>query len=155
MKIREVQPISFLFFRTETKINDLAGFLPIGQELIREAVAHRLTITGPVHWHYFGFEGSLDNSFTLEIALPVGEVESEYDGHFHFKRTGPFHCVSCVHEGSWNDIPGSYSRLMEFMKENNLQPTGINREIYVNADFNFPKANVTEIQMGIRAMNGI
>lgn len=149
MQVKAVKPINFLFFRTETKISELIKFLPIGQELFKEAVHNNLTITGPVHWHYIGFEGDSNKSFTLEIALPVGEVLEEYDGKFHFKRTEPFKCVSAVHEGNWYDLPKSYGKVFEFIAANKLKPMASNREIYVNADFKDPDANVTEIQIGI------
>jgi effector-binding domain-containing protein len=149
MQIKSVKPINFLFFRTETKIAELAQFIPVGQELIREAVKENLFITGPVHWHYFGFEGDESKPFVLEISLPVGEVRNEYDGRFHFKRTETFKCVSMIHEGSWFDIPKSYGAMMTFMATNKLSPVEANREVYVNTDLNHPEANVTEIQIGI------
>jgi effector-binding domain-containing protein len=150
MQIKAVKPINFLFFRTETTVAELIKFIPIGQEIIHEAVKKNLFITGPVHWHYFGFEGNEHKPFTLEISLPVSEAVSEYDGKFHFKRTEPFKCVSMVHEGSWFDMPKSYGNMMTFMSENKLTPIGATREIYVNTDFKYPEANVTEIQMGVQ-----
>ncbi|MBT1697994.1 GyrI-like domain-containing protein [Fulvivirgaceae bacterium PWU4] len=149
MQIKAVKPINFLFFRTEASVAELVNYLPVGQELFKEAVAYNLPITGPVHWHYFGFEGDLTKPFTLEIALPVGEVPEAYDGKFHFKRTDSFKCVSAIHEGSWLDMPQSYGKLMQFIEANHLTPLASNREIYVNADFKHPEANVTEIQIGI------
>src|SRR5262245_39301022 len=74
MEIKEVKPISFLFYRTETNVRELGNFLHIGQELFREAVANHLPVTGPVHWHYFGFTGDDSKPFTLEIALPIADV---------------------------------------------------------------------------------
>jgi effector-binding domain-containing protein len=150
MRIKEVKPINFLFFRTETKVNELAQYAMIGQDLFREAVTHKLNITGPVHWHYFGFDGDESKSFTLEISLPVSDVLEEYDGKFHFKRTEPFKCVTTIHEGGWLDIPASYGRLMQFIAENKLNPVSANREIYVNVDFKNPEANTTEIQIGVK-----
>lgn len=38
---------------------------------------------------------------------------------------------------------------MAFMSQHGLQPLAINRELYINADFANPEANITEIQMGI------
>lgn len=149
MQIKAVKPINFLFFRTEASVPELVKYLSIGQELFKEAVAYNLPITGPVHWHYFGFEGDVNKPFTLEIALPVGEVPEAYDGKFHFKRTEPFKCVSAIHEGNWQDMPQSYGKLMQFIEANHLTPLASNREIYVNADFKHPEANVTEIQIGI------
>jgi effector-binding domain-containing protein len=93
--------------------------------------------------------GDLEKPFTLEISLPVSEVVNDYDGKFHFKRTNEFKCVSLMHEGNWLDLPTSYEALMKFAQAKKLQPVAVNRELYVNVDFNFPEANTTEVQMGI------
>lgn len=39
---------------------------------------------------------------------------------------------------------------MEFANSKQLQPLGINREVYVNVDFVHTEANSTEIQMGVQ-----
>ena len=149
MEVKAVNPINFLYFRAETKISDLYKFLLVGQDLFKEAVAHSLPITGPIHWHYFGFTGDPNQVFQLEIALPVGEILEEYDGKFHFKRTEAFKCVTIRHDGNWLDMPKSYGKAIEFLMKNNLRPNAINREVYINADFKNPEANITEIQIGI------
>lgn len=149
MQIKQVKPINFLFFSTETKIQDLVNLLPVGQELFKEAVKHNLSITGPIHWHYFDFTGDESKPFTLEIALPVSDFPVEYDGKFHLKRTEPFKCASAVHEGGWLQIPITYGKLVQFITNEKLTPVAVNREIYINVDFKNPEANVTEIQMGI------
>lgn len=154
--LKQVKPINFLFFRTETTVGELGNFLSVANDLFKEAFENKLRITGPVHWHYFGFMGDEPalpagrrKPFTLEIALPVAEVLGEYDGKFHFKRTEPFACVSIIHEGNWLEIPKSYGKLMEFVSKRKLKPVSVNREIYINADFTNPEANITEIQLGI------
>lgn len=147
--VKTIKPISFLFYRTETTVDKLNTLFWVAPELFREAVLNKLTITGPVHWHYIGFT-DLAKSFILEIALPVGEVLADYDGRFHFKRTEEFKCLTATHEGNWLEIPMSYQKLMQVAGEQKLQPVGVNRELYVNVDFNFPEANTTEIQLGIQ-----
>ena len=149
MEIKEILPITFLYHRVETTVKELANYLNVGQQLFAEAVNLGLPITGPVHWHYFGFEGDESKKFTLEIALPVGDVVGEYDGEFHFKRTDSFRVVSAMHAGGWLEIPATYGKLFGFINENKLQPLAINREIYINVDFKNPAANSTEIQIGI------
>lgn len=146
--LKEVKPINFLFFRTETTVAELAKFLPVGGELFKEAYENNLRVTGPVHWHYFGFT-DVQKPFTLEIALPVSEVLNGYDGKFHFKRTEPFKCVSLMHDGNWLELPKSYEKAIHFISRNNLQMNAVNREIYINADFSDPEANITELQVGI------
>jgi effector-binding domain-containing protein len=150
MQIKTVKPINFLFFQTETTVQQLINFLPVGQQLIKEAVAYGIPVTGPVHWHYFGFTGDERKSFRLEISLPVGEIVEEYDGEFHFKRTDSFRCVSLTHEGGWMQIPDSYGKVFAFLAANNLTPAAVNREVYVNVDMKDMDANVTEIQIGIQ-----
>lgn len=151
MQVKEVKAITFIYFRTEAVVSTLQNFLPVSKELFREAVKHNLQITGPVHWHYFGFSMDESKPFILEVALPVSEVLSEYDGKFHFKRTEPFKCVAVIHEGAWNDLPSTYNKIAQFISKHKLEPAAVNREIYINADFIFPEANVTEVQFGIHA----
>lgn len=149
MQIKSIKPINFLFYRTETHLSELGSLTWVARDLFKEAVAQDLTVTGPVHWHYFGFSGEDSKSFTLEIALPIAEFPQEYDGRFHFKRTELFKCAVSMHEGSWYDMPRTYDRLMEFVAQQKLTPNTVNRELYINADFQDPGANVTEIQLGI------
>ncbi len=150
MDIREIKPITFLFFRTETTVSELAKYLPVGQRLLKEAVNHGIDITGPIHWHYSQFQGDLTRPFTLEISLPVGYAPDEYDGQFHFKRPGHFRAVVATHHGSWLSIPETYGKINNFIVENSLHGLGVNREIYVNVDLRNPEANTTEIQFGIQ-----
>ncbi len=147
--LKTAKPINFLFHRAQVTIADLAHQVPVAKKLFAEAVTYDLHITGPVHWHYFGFMGDESQPFTLEICLPVASTVAGYDGPFHFKRTEPFACVSLLHEGGWQEIPQSYQTLMAFVTQKNLQPSGANRELYINADFQHPAANVTEIQLGL------
>lgn len=149
MQVKEVKPINFIYYRTETKVDNLINLVPVAKEIYREAVNCDLHITGPVHWHYIGFTGDEHQPFILEIALPVAEVLPAYDGKFHFKRTQPFKCVSLIHEGGWNEIPSTYNKMMQFITKHKMEPSSLNREIYINGDFYSPEANVTEIQIGI------
>ena len=147
MIVKEIKPINFLYYRVRTTVGDLAAFIPEGQAIIREAVANNLVIAGPVHWHYYGF--SPTSPFDLEIALPVATFPSDYDGKYHVKRSGPFRCVSGIHEGPWSAIPDTYQQLAQFVQEHRLSPTGTNREVYINVDLLDGEANTTEIQVGV------
>lgn len=149
ISIKEIRPVNFLYFRVETKVDELYKYIPVAKDLFREAVANDLHVSGPVHWHYFGLNDPTQ-PFTLEISLPVDRVVADYDGMFHFKRTELFKCVSLIHEGGWLEIPNSYQKAFQFMGEHGLVPVGANRELYINADFTDPKANTTEIQIGIQ-----
>lgn len=147
--LKTVKPINFLFHRAEVQLSDLVNQIPVAKELFKESVRLDLHPSGPVHWHYFGFTGDPSKPFTLEVCLPVASVPNDYDGKFHFKRTESFKCVSLMHEGSWHEIPQSYGTIMQFIQQQNLQPAGATRELYINADFVNLDANVTEIQMSV------
>jgi len=149
MTIKEIKPINFLFYRTETKVDELIHFLPKAKELHREAVKLDLWVSGPVHWHYFGFTGDYAQPFTLEIAILVDRIVQDYDGPFHFKRTETFNRVSLVHEGDWLSLPQTYGKLLNFITDQGLHPIAANRELYVNADFKDPASNTTEVQIGV------
>lgn len=149
ISIKEIRPINFLYFRAETRVDELYKFIAVAKDLFREAVANDLHVCGPIHWHYFGFtDPSLP--FTLEVSLPVDRVIADYDGMFHFKRTESFKCVSLIHQGGWLEIPNSYQKAFQFIGEHGLTPLGVNRELYINADFVDPGANTTEIQIGVQ-----
>lgn len=148
-QVKEIRPVNFLYYRTQTTMADMMKHADVSQEIISEAVERELPITGAPHWHYFGFEGPT-KPFTLEIAVPVGKIISDYDGKFHFKRTRPFKCICLTHEGSWEELTQSYESIVKFATDNKLSPSDAVREIYVNSDFENPEANVTEIQFGIQ-----
>ena len=147
--VKKVKPINFLFHRVEVTLSQLSNQIPIAKELFKESVRLDLHPTGPIHWHYVGFTGNDATPFTLEICLPVASIPADSASNFQFKRTEIFACVSILHEGGWQSIPESYGQVMQFIKQNNLVPSGVTRELYINADFIDLDANVTEIQMGI------
>ena len=150
MLIKDIKPINFLFFRTETTIAELHQHLVIAPQLFQEAVACKLWITGPVHWHYIGFTGDYSQPFTLEISLPVSAIPDGYVGRFHFKRTELFKCVSAMHEGDWTKMGDAYAQVMTYISNEKLTTNGVNRELYINVDFEDLDANSTEIQIGIK-----
>jgi effector-binding domain-containing protein len=150
MQIKEIKPMNFLYFETETKVSELANFVGrVPKALQLEAAKLGLVVTGPVYWNYVGFAGDVSQPFVLEISIPVDEFPANYRGEFKLKRTSNFKCLSVMHEGSWLDIPKTYGSMMQYVMSHQLQPTFNNREVYVNCDFIDPLANITEIQMGI------
>lgn len=148
MQIRIIQPTSFLYFTAETNLRQLSSFLPVGEQLYREAVECKMRVCGAIQWHYYDFRGS-DKPFRLDIALPVQSFPDGYDGIFHLKRSEPFRCVVEVHPGAWADLPDTYQRVMEYAENNALTPNHINREIYVAYDVFNPVANITWVQVGV------
>src|SRR5262245_19635365 len=119
--LKEIKPINFIFHRSEISVGEMSGLVSVARELWKEAVRTDLQITGPIQWHYFGFNGDARVKFILEVSLPVSEIISGYDGKFHFKRTENYKCASLIHEGGWNGIVQSYERLMNYIRRKRLR----------------------------------
>ena len=150
MQIKEIKPINFFYFQTETKITELSKLVgSVAKSLNLEAANLGLDVTGPAYWIYTGFEGDFNKSFTLQIAIPVADFPKDYKGEYKMKRTENFKCLSAEHYGNWLNMTQTYGKLMEYLQSHQLKPTRINREIYINCDFKDPEANYTEIQIGI------
>jgi len=150
MQVKEIKPINFLYFKTETQVNALAGFVKtVAKSLHLEAAKLSLDVTGPVYWNYFDFKADITQPFILEISIPLAELPETYNGQFQVKRATTFKCLSAFHYGAWHAIPETYAKVMQYIQHHQLTPTGINRELYINCDFTDNAGNFTEIQIGI------
>jgi effector-binding domain-containing protein len=146
---KNIGPIRFLYFAARTTVAELSGLVGhVQQELFAEAVKHKFFISGPAYWNYFNFH-DVKKPFDLQISVPVAKIVSGYKGKYPIKTTGPFRCVSFMHEGSWEKFPESYGLMMGFIHKQKMCLTSESREIYINVDFENHGANVTEIQIGI------
>jgi effector-binding domain-containing protein len=151
MQIKEVKPLTFFYHSVRTTMSGLSPLVGVvARELYREAAALDLAVTGPIYWQYIGLDPKPEAEFTLHIALPVDEERADYTGKFAFQRTEPFRCLTAVHEGDWAELPRTYRQLFGSLAEQNLRPTGLSREVFLNMDFAEPAANVTEVQIGIQ-----
>lgn len=150
MQIKTQPALYFLSSRFETTIPQMmekAG--PLVPQLLQDLLDNQLQLCGPVYWNYFGFSGDESQAFQLEVAIPVAMPKQKYQGNFELSQRSPFRCVEAIHEGRWDKIPETYGKIMAFIQQNQLLPTFENREMYVNADFDFLEANTTVIRMGI------
>jgi len=150
MEIKNISPINFLYFSTETKITDMEQYVGIiGQRLHKEAAQYNMHVIGPQYWMYDGFTGNEEEFFTLEIALPIESFPADYSGDFKLKNMDNFRCVQTLHEGDWRKIPATYGRIFKFINENKLTPTNKNREVYIHADMDTLESLLTLIQVGV------
>ncbi len=152
IEIKTKHPVNFLYHLEETTVQELYQFIErqVPLQVQKEAVKNGMWITGPVYWNYFGFTGDETKPFLLEIAVPVAELKDDYKGTFKQRRSETFKCITAIHEGDWLKMPETYGKMFEFIKANQLTPTGNNRELYINADFGSAEANITQVQIGIK-----
>ncbi len=149
MENKLIKPINALVYSEKTNIPGLNKLVRTkANELYKDAVANNLEITGPVYWIYEGIDGNPHTFFNLEIAIPVHQ-ESAYKGKFIIKELPEFKCISFVHHGPWEQMPGIYEKIMANISKSKASMSGICREIYINVNFIDFNKNITEIQVGI------
>jgi effector-binding domain-containing protein len=150
MQLKTIEPIHVLYFETETTLNDIFQYVRlVARRLYRDAVQHDMEITGPVYWIYEGADGNPDTVFKLTIALPVSPAAPASSSEFEQKLLEPFKCISHELQGDWNGLGNAYGEIFAKIGEGNHAPSGQNREIYINMDFQNPAGNTTEVQVGI------
>lgn len=151
MELKKILPMQVLCFETRTTLNEMLQYVRVvAYKMYQAAVQNELEITGPVYWVYEGMNGSPETVFSLTIALPVTFKNKELNSaDFKLKKLETFNCASEQHLGDWSKLGETYDYLIPAIISNGLTMSGQNREIYLNMDFENPKANITEIQIGI------
>jgi hypothetical protein len=150
MQLKTIQPIHVLYFETETTLNDLTQFVRVvARNLYRDAAQNDFEVTGPVYWIYEGADGNPETTFKLTIALPVSPADAVSGSAFRQKFLEPFQCISRELQGEWGGLGNVYASIFSNLDAENGIPSGQNREIYVNMDFQNPTGNTTEVQVGI------
>lgn len=150
MQTKTIQPIHVLCFETRTSLKEILQYVRVeARRLYRDAVRNDLEITGPVYWIYQGADGQADTVFTLTIALPVTPPTHTINSPYQLKQLEAFECVSEDLYGNWDGLVNTYGSLFGEIMSRKLVPSGQNREIYLNMDFENPERNITEVQIGI------
>jgi len=69
--------------------------------------------------------------FDIELGVPVGEPLPEKDG-IYMSKTCEGKAIAAVHKGAYKEIEKTYTPMMQYMEENNLQSTGVYYDYYIN-----------------------
>jgi effector-binding domain-containing protein len=148
MEIKTHPGMKVLYSSHQTTIPQLGNLVgTIAKELYAEAAKNNVLVSGPQYWVYHGMDGKNDTVFTLEIAMPIqGDIETE---KFKVRELPAFKSVAHTHSDSWDSMPDSYGKILQYIDQNKIAMTDECREVYLNVDFNNPKNNLVEIQMGI------
>ncbi|MGV3603865.1 MAG: GyrI-like domain-containing protein [Dyadobacter fermentans] len=150
MQTKTIQPLHVLCFETRTSLKEILQYVRVeARRLYRDAIRNDLEITGPVYWVYQGADGQADTVFTLTIALPVTPPTHTINSPYQLKQLEAFECVSEDLYGNWDGLVNTYGSLFGEIMSRKLVPSGQNREIYLNMDFENPERNITEVQIGI------
>ena len=150
MQIKNIQPIHVLYYETETSLHALSEYVRVvAQRLYKEAIQNDLEVTGPIYWIYEGADGNPATIFKLTIALPITPAAPVSGSEFQQKVLEPFQCISQELQGDWSGLGKVYGDIFGKIGAENSIPSGQNREIYINMDFQNPAGNITEVQVGI------
>jgi effector-binding domain-containing protein len=104
-------------------------------------------VCSPQIWRYLGSDGNPETEFTLQIALPIAEPNTNIEG---LASLDTFKCGAFIHEGSWSEFGKVYERIIGEVIIAGFRMTCETREIYHRVDFEVETNNVTEIQIGIQ-----
>lgn len=149
MQEKYIQPIQAICFETKTSLQALNEYVRVvARRLYRYAFQQDLEVTGPIYWIYQGADGNPETIFSLTIALPVSTFP-DMDSEFVCRTLEAFRCLSTEHEGNWAALGSTYGQLFGEIQKRGLTPSGINREIYLNMDFENLEANTTVVQIGL------
>jgi len=152
MIIKKAPAMNLFCFSTEVTLVELGKYVRVkAHETYIEAIKNNLEITGPIYWIYYGMDGDPNTKFKLDIGVPVQYANPTSDG-FSCKTIEKMELATFIHEGSWSNIPKSYSSLISEIMESGRILIGIAREVYLNIDFENPENNITEIQLGVKTI---
>lgn len=149
MLIKTHPPMTVLFIAHQTSLSGLGNFAGKAvKELYRYVADLDLLVCGPQYWFYYGVDGRPDTKFTLEVALPVhGNIPTALLPYF--KELPSLKCLSYIHEGPWEELPGVYSKMTSYISEKGLSMNGVYAEAHLNTDMAHPQRNITEVRIGI------
>lgn len=148
MIIKKMPPMNFFCFSTEATLMELGNYVRSkAHDIYFEAVKLNLEITGPIYWVYYGMDGNPETKFKLEIGVPIQQIKPT-SNLFICKTLSEMEFATLTHEGNWDNLSKSYSTLIAELTKSGKRLNGIAREVYINIDFNNPKNNITEIQLG-------
>lgn len=141
--------MTVLYSSRQTTLKQLPSFAgTVIRDLYRYVADLDLLVCGPQYWFYYGVDGREDTRFTLEVALPVqGKIPTAVLPFF--KQIPAFRCLSSRYEGPWEGIAEEYRRMLQHIKDNQLNMNGIYAESFLHIDFDEPANQITEIQIGL------
>lgn len=106
-----------------------------------------LEIAGPIENAYWNMTAKGVPHF-LEIWLPVKEKGGT--NLKAYKLVEPFKCLTYEYQDNIDHIGEAWGKLGKLAAEKKVGMTAHDREVYLNLDFENPKKNRIELQMGIQ-----
>ena len=122
-------------------------------EFLRLSGRFSSNFNGPQFCRYIDGEYR-SRDIQVELCVPLNK-KLEAGAPLVYKELKPVKLAACLlHEGSYQNLGLSYSKLFEEMQKNHLAICGFPREVYLQAAGLFPENEyLTEIQIPVREIN--
>ena len=153
--VKEVPQIRVLSKREtgnyETTIGKLVGEL-FGFIESKNTPRSNIKITGPCMFICHDEEYK-EKDADIEVAVPVSGNISVDDLGVNLTTLPAAKMVSVIHKGPYNEVGIAYTRLFEYLKENELELAGPSRALYINDPNEVQEEELmTEVQLPVRKM---
>lgn len=114
-------------------------------ELMAEAEARGMAITGPCIFTYEGCDGQPDTEFTMKVGFPVDACKGQ--GKFACEEIPAHRCLATIYRGPMSGIGQAWSAFTPAAMEQGLPLQAIGREVYEHWIDMESAGNLTELQI--------
>ena len=106
-------------------------------------------IAGPPYCCYMNASEDFSH-FDMEFGIPVNQEVAEKDDII-MSRTYEGKAAVATHKGAYKDIETTYTELMDYVKENSLELTGVYYDYYISNPEDTPENElITQIVFAIK-----
>ncbi len=150
MTTKQIPAQKYLIYSTETTlphVNTIA--MREVEPLYTVAAQAGLEPQGPLEFIYWNASGDTTKPFTLEIALPINNIDVAVPEHYLSETREGFTALAHVHYGDFSNIDPVYKELFNELFAKGEKPTNQIREVYIHWVDLTSAENVTEILLGI------
>ena len=81
------------------------------------------------------------SQFDIELGIPISETIPVQD-EFYISRSCEGKAITTTYKGPYKDIEVAYIALMDYAKENTLEPTGVYYDYYLNDPADTPESEL-------------
>ena len=81
------------------------------------------------------------SQFDVELGIPVSEAVPA-QGAFIMSRTYEGKAVAATHKGAYKDLERTYTAMMDYVKENSLELTGVYYDYYLSNPADTPESEL-------------
>ena len=79
--------------------------------------------------------------FDMEFGIPVNEAVAA-SGEIFMSQTCESKAVTATHKGAYKDLEATYTALMDYVKENSLELTGVYYDYYISNPADTPESEL-------------